>query len=143
MLVTALPVRSFCRVSRWPNMILICVNLTQAIWRLDPSAAEARCDAATHRLRSPGIKLGVQPGSFFHTTECFYPVLGLMRAEDVDETIYSLGRHWQDRTAAHLEYKGRTTIPPTGNPWCGFPNARSGACGCTPARGVALENVCC
>jgi RHH-type transcriptional regulator, proline utilization regulon repressor / proline dehydrogenase / delta 1-pyrroline-5-carboxylate dehydrogenase len=41
----------------------------------------------THRLWSPGIKLGVQPGSFFHTTECFGPVLGLMRAEDVEEAL--------------------------------------------------------
>src|SRR5262252_4088261 len=44
-------------------------------------------DLETHRLWSPGIKLGVQPGSFFHTTECFGPVLGLMRAEDVDAAI--------------------------------------------------------
>jgi RHH-type proline utilization regulon transcriptional repressor/proline dehydrogenase/delta 1-pyrroline-5-carboxylate dehydrogenase len=29
----------------------------------------------------------VQPGSFFHTTECFGPVLGLMRAEDVEAAI--------------------------------------------------------
>lgn len=39
------------------------------------------------RLWSPGIKLGVQPGSFFHKTECFGPVLGLMRAQDLDEAI--------------------------------------------------------
>jgi RHH-type proline utilization regulon transcriptional repressor/proline dehydrogenase/delta 1-pyrroline-5-carboxylate dehydrogenase len=44
-------------------------------------------DPATYRLWSPGIKLGVQPGSFFHTTECFGPVLGLMRAEDVEEAL--------------------------------------------------------
>jgi len=44
-------------------------------------------DPATHRLWSPGIKLGVQPGSFFHITECFGPVLGLMRVEDVEEAI--------------------------------------------------------
>ncbi len=36
---------------------------------------------------SPGIKLGVQPGSFFHQTECFGPVLGLMRATSLDEAI--------------------------------------------------------
>ena len=39
------------------------------------------------QLWSPGIKLGVRPGSFFHLTECFGPVLGLMRAEDLDEAI--------------------------------------------------------
>ena len=36
-------------------------------------------------LWSPGIKLGVQPGSWFHHTECFGPVLGIMRARDLDE----------------------------------------------------------
>ncbi|RIK34987.1 MAG: proline dehydrogenase [Chloroflexi bacterium] len=38
-------------------------------------------------LWSPGIKLGVRPGSFFHQTECFGPVLGLMRADDLDQAI--------------------------------------------------------
>jgi len=38
-------------------------------------------------LWSPGIKLGVQPESFFHKTECFGPVLGLMRAENLAEAI--------------------------------------------------------
>ncbi len=38
-------------------------------------------------LWSPGIKLGVRRGSFFHRTECFGPVLGLMRAENLDEAI--------------------------------------------------------
>lgn len=36
---------------------------------------------------SPGIKLGVRPGSWFHQTECFGPVLGLMRARDLDEAL--------------------------------------------------------
>ena len=39
------------------------------------------------QLWSPGIKVGVQPGSFFHQTECFGPVLGLMRATSLDEAI--------------------------------------------------------
>jgi RHH-type proline utilization regulon transcriptional repressor/proline dehydrogenase/delta 1-pyrroline-5-carboxylate dehydrogenase len=60
-------------------------------WLLEPQpmplAPGETPDPATHRLWSPGIKLGVQPGSFFHTTECFGPVLGLMRAEDVEEAI--------------------------------------------------------
>jgi RHH-type transcriptional regulator, proline utilization regulon repressor / proline dehydrogenase / delta 1-pyrroline-5-carboxylate dehydrogenase len=38
-------------------------------------------------LWSPGIKLGVRRGSFFHLTECFGPVLGLMRARHLDEAI--------------------------------------------------------
>jgi RHH-type proline utilization regulon transcriptional repressor/proline dehydrogenase/delta 1-pyrroline-5-carboxylate dehydrogenase len=39
------------------------------------------------RLWSPGIKDGVKPGSFFHLTEVFGPVLGLMKAEDLDEAL--------------------------------------------------------
>ena len=41
----------------------------------------------TGRLWSPGIKDGVAPGSFFHRTEVFGPVLGLMRATDIDEAL--------------------------------------------------------
>lgn len=35
-------------------------------------------------LWTPGVKVGVRPGSEFHLTECFGPVLGLMRAHDLD-----------------------------------------------------------
>ncbi|HVQ25182.1 MAG TPA: aldehyde dehydrogenase family protein, partial [Planctomycetota bacterium] len=51
-------------------------------WLLEPRAA-----ADNPQLWSPGIKLGVRKGSFFHQTECFGPVLGLMRAETLDEAI--------------------------------------------------------
>lgn len=51
-------------------------------WLLEPRPA-----AANPQLWSPGIKLGVRPGSFFHRTECFGPVLGLMRADDLDHAI--------------------------------------------------------
>ncbi len=51
-------------------------------WLLEPRPAP---DSAL--LWSPGIKLGVRPGSFFHRTECFGPVLGLMRAADLDQAI--------------------------------------------------------
>jgi RHH-type proline utilization regulon transcriptional repressor/proline dehydrogenase/delta 1-pyrroline-5-carboxylate dehydrogenase len=36
---------------------------------------------------SPGVKLGVRPGSAFHLTECFGPVLGLLRADSLDHAI--------------------------------------------------------
>mgnify|MGYP005841063877 CR=1 FL=1 len=36
---------------------------------------------------SPGIKWGVQPGSYTHMTEFFGPVLGVMRADDLDHAI--------------------------------------------------------
>jgi RHH-type proline utilization regulon transcriptional repressor/proline dehydrogenase/delta 1-pyrroline-5-carboxylate dehydrogenase len=42
---------------------------------------------------SPGIKLGVLPGSWFHRTECFGPVLGLMRASSLTEATA-----WQNAT---------------------------------------------
>jgi len=51
-------------------------------WLLEPRPAPDN-----PQLWSPGIKLGVLPGSFFHRTECFGPVLGLMRAESLDEAI--------------------------------------------------------
>ncbi len=51
-------------------------------WLLEPGLTRDN-----PQLWSPGIKLGVRPGSFFHRTECFGPVLGLMRAEDLDHAI--------------------------------------------------------
>ena len=36
---------------------------------------------------TPGVRKDVQPGSWFHLTECFGPVLGLIRAEDLDDAI--------------------------------------------------------
>ncbi len=36
---------------------------------------------------SPGIRLGVRPGSWYHATECFGPVLGLIRVENFEEAI--------------------------------------------------------
>ncbi|MGI9615366.1 MAG: bifunctional proline dehydrogenase/L-glutamate gamma-semialdehyde dehydrogenase [Acidimicrobiales bacterium] len=39
------------------------------------------------RLWRPGVRLGVTAGSWFHQTECFGPVLGLMYAADLDEAI--------------------------------------------------------
>ena len=38
-------------------------------------------------LWSPGIKLGVTPESWFRRTECFGPVLGLVRANNLDHAI--------------------------------------------------------
>jgi RHH-type proline utilization regulon transcriptional repressor/proline dehydrogenase/delta 1-pyrroline-5-carboxylate dehydrogenase len=38
-------------------------------------------------LWSPGVRIGVTAGSWFHQTECFGPVLALMAAADLDEAI--------------------------------------------------------
>ena len=40
---------------------------------------------------SPGIRDNVKPGSWFHLTECFGPVLGIMRAPDLETAI-----EWQN-----------------------------------------------
>ena len=76
-------------------------------------------------LWSPGIKLGVQRGSWFQRTECFGPVLGLVRARDLDDAIaiqndnafgLTAGLHsldeeeiarWRDRVAAGNAYINR------------------------------------
>jgi RHH-type proline utilization regulon transcriptional repressor/proline dehydrogenase/delta 1-pyrroline-5-carboxylate dehydrogenase len=39
------------------------------------------------RLWAPGIKWGVAPGSVTHRVELFGPVLGVMRADDLDQAI--------------------------------------------------------
>ena len=51
-------------------------------WLLKPEQLDD-----TGKLWSPGIKTGVKPGSFFHLTEVFGPVLGLMEAKDLDQAI--------------------------------------------------------
>lgn len=38
-------------------------------------------------LWSPGIRLGVKPGSWYHRTECFGPVLGIIPVDTLDEAI--------------------------------------------------------
>ena len=79
----------------------------------------------TDRLWSPGVRDGVQPGSEFHLTEYFGPVLGIMTAADLDEAIalqnavdYGLTAgihsldpeevaHWLDRVQAGNLYVNR------------------------------------
>ena len=39
------------------------------------------------RTWTPGVKLGVRAGSWFHQTECFGPVLGVMHASDLGEAL--------------------------------------------------------
>ncbi len=51
-------------------------------WALMPSKLEGN-----ECLWSPGIKWGVQPGSYTHMTEFFGPVLGVMRFERLHEAI--------------------------------------------------------
>ena len=52
-------------------------------WILKP-----RClDEEEGRHWTPGIKVGVRPGSSFHRVEVFGPVLGLIAVDDLDEAI--------------------------------------------------------
>ena len=87
-------------------------------WLVEPRQIEPR-------LWSPGVKTGVGPGSWFHVTECFGPVLGVMRARDLDHAIelqnatpygltggiHSLDpaeiRHWLDRVEVGNAYVNR------------------------------------
>ena len=39
------------------------------------------------QMWTPGVRVGVEAGSFFHLTECFGPVLGVMRARDLDHAL--------------------------------------------------------
>jgi len=70
--------------------------LAGALTRLDPGETWLVAPRAMDdhpQLFMPGVKLGVRPGSSFHLTECFGPVLGLMRASDLGEAIA-----WQNAT---------------------------------------------
>jgi RHH-type proline utilization regulon transcriptional repressor/proline dehydrogenase/delta 1-pyrroline-5-carboxylate dehydrogenase len=59
-------------------------------WLVEPRRLDAEAERAglePGRLWTPGLRDGVAPGSFFHLTEAFGPVLGIMRARDLDEAI--------------------------------------------------------
>lgn len=104
-------------------------KLERALTRLEPGErwlVEPRALDESGRLWLPGVKTGVKPGSFFHLTECFGPVLGLMAAADLDEAValqnavdfgltaglHSLDdveiAHWLDRVDAGNLYVNRS-----------------------------------
>ncbi len=51
-------------------------------WLLEPS-----CSGDNPMLWSPGIKIGVCPDGWFANTECFGPVLGLIKVKNLDDAI--------------------------------------------------------
>ncbi len=65
-------------------------NLQRALTQLEPGESWAlspkNIDNNPH-IWTPGIKWGVQPGSFTHLTEFFGPLLGVMYAEDLGHAI--------------------------------------------------------
>ena len=73
-------------------------------WLVEPRSMDA-----SGSLWTPGVREGVRPGSDFHRTEFFGPILGIMTAHDLDEAIelqnavdYGLtaGLHSLDRAEA-------------------------------------------
>jgi RHH-type proline utilization regulon transcriptional repressor/proline dehydrogenase/delta 1-pyrroline-5-carboxylate dehydrogenase len=76
-------------------------------WLVEPR----RLDAGG-RLWSPGVKVGVAPGSPYHRTEYFGPVLGLMHAADLDEAIA-----WQNATDFGLTAGIHSLDPDEVNLW--------------------------
>jgi len=62
--------------------------LERALTRLDPGESWlVTPEQRGPQLWSPGVRTGVQPGSWFHRTECFGPVLGVMAADDLDHAL--------------------------------------------------------
>jgi len=51
-------------------------------WLLEPRSLDD-----SGRVWSPGIRVGVLPGSTFHQTEYFGPVLGIMRAASLEDAV--------------------------------------------------------
>lgn len=65
-------------------------ELARALTSLDPGEEwllEPKMIDGNPCLWSPGIKLGVKPDSWYRRTECFGPVLGLIRVNSLDEAI--------------------------------------------------------
>lgn len=65
-------------------------DLHKGLTTLDPGEewlVEPKQDPNNPQLWSPGVKLGVKENSFIHQTELFGPVLGLMRANNLDHAI--------------------------------------------------------
>ena len=65
-------------------------ELETALKELEPGESWAvmpRRSPKNPSLYSPAVKWGVQPGSFTHKTEFFGPVLGVMRADNLEHAI--------------------------------------------------------
>ena len=56
-------------------------------WATARVGRRARAPRRNRQLWSPGVRSGVKRGSYFHLTEYFGPVLGVMTAETLEEAI--------------------------------------------------------
>lgn len=64
--------------------------LLKGLTTLEPGEkwlVEPKRDPKNPNLWSPGVKIGVKEGSFMHQTELFGPVLGIMRAKNLEDAI--------------------------------------------------------
>jgi RHH-type transcriptional regulator, proline utilization regulon repressor / proline dehydrogenase / delta 1-pyrroline-5-carboxylate dehydrogenase len=65
-------------------------TLRRGLTALDPGESwllEPKPINGNPNLWSPGIRIGVQPDSWYRSHECFGPVLGIIRARDLDHAI--------------------------------------------------------
>ncbi|WP_062520402.1 bifunctional proline dehydrogenase/L-glutamate gamma-semialdehyde dehydrogenase [Demequina silvatica] len=65
-------------------------KLLRALTTLEPGEqwlVEPRRLDRDGRAWTPGVRTGVAPGSWFHLTECFGPVLGVMTADTLEDAI--------------------------------------------------------
>ncbi|MCW2830303.1 MAG: 1-pyrroline-5-carboxylate dehydrogenase [Aeromicrobium sp.] len=76
-------------------------------WLLAPQQV-----GSDERVWSPGIRTGVRPGSQFHTTEYFGPILGIMRARTLTQAI-----EWQNATDYGLTAGIHSLDPVEVNTW--------------------------
>jgi RHH-type proline utilization regulon transcriptional repressor/proline dehydrogenase/delta 1-pyrroline-5-carboxylate dehydrogenase len=75
-------------------------DLERALTRLEDGESwlvKPACIDPERKLWSPGVRIGVRPGSWAHMTEWFGPVLGVMRAETFEEALA-----WQNAVAYGL-----------------------------------------
>ena len=111
-------------------------------WALKPKQLDE-----SGKLWTPGIRAGVQPGSEYHLTEYFGPILGIIRCDTLEEAIeiqnatdYGLtaGLHsldadeinlWLDRVQAGNVYvnRGITGAIVRRQPFGGWKNSAIGA----------------
>ena len=87
------PGRPTCRTDVGPLIDPPAGPLAGALTTLEPGESwlvEPRPARRPTTLWSPGVQVGVQPGSWFHRTECFGPVLGVMRARTTSTTAIAL-----------------------------------------------------
>jgi len=65
-------------------------DLTRALTTLDPGEQwllKPTCSTDNPMLWSPGIKIGVSSDGWFANTECFGPVLGLMKVNGIEDAL--------------------------------------------------------